>query len=127
MAYLNTYVHDAALAKLTSEGNRLDVCSQEPVTYAEATTTYTLGRKTALSIGAAYARVAAGLGRRVTVAAFTDGSATGTGTATHWAVVDTVNSRLLATNTLNTAQALTSGNIFTLAAFDIGIPDGVTE
>ena len=46
----------------------------------------------------------------------------GTGTATHHAVSDTVNSRLLATGSLSASHVVTSANTFTLAAFDIGIP-----
>jgi len=122
MAYLNdTYVLDPAFTQLDTAGNRLDICSQEPVTYAGATSTYTLGNKTSLSIGAATDR--SPNGRKVTVAAITDGTVTGTGTATHWAISDTGNSRLLATGALAAAQAVTAGNTFTLGAFDIGIPD----
>lgn len=124
MAFLADYVLDLALAALDTEGNRLDICSQEPTTYAEATSTYTLGNKTSLSIGAPADR--SPNGRKVTVAAITDGVVTGTATATHWAIVDTVDSRLLATNSLAASQAVTNGNTFTLAAFDIGIPDGVS-
>ena len=64
-------------------------------------------------------------GRKVTSAAVTDGSVTTTGTASHYAVVDSANSRLLATGALASSQAVTSGNTFTLAAFDVGIPDAV--
>lgn len=121
MAFVADYVLDAALSKLDTEANRLDICSQEPATYAAATTTYTLGNKTSLSIGAPADRTPNG--RKVAVAQITDGSVTGTGTATHWAITDTGNSRLLATGALSASQAVTSGNVFTLASFDIGIPD----
>lgn len=121
MAYLNDYIMDNGLTKLDTEGDRLDICSQEPATYAEATSTYTLGNKTSLSIGAPADRTPSG--RKVTIAAITDGSVTGTNTATHWAIVDVSESRLLATGALSAPQAVTSGNTFTLAAFDIGIPD----
>jgi hypothetical protein len=50
---------------------------------------------------------------------------TATGTATHFAITDTVNSRLLATGALTASQGVTSGNSFTLTTFDIGIPDAV--
>jgi len=62
-------------------------------------------------------------GRKVTVAAITDGTVTGTDDATHWAITDTVNSRLLATGSLSAGQLVTSGNTYTLAAFDVRIPD----
>ena len=76
--------------------------------------------KTSLSIGAPSAR--AGGGREVTIAAFTDGAVTANGTASHYAIVDTVNSRLLATGSLASSQVVTNGNTFSLAAFKIGMP-----
>lgn len=124
MAYLNDYVLDAALSKLDTEATHLYLCSQEPTTFAQANSTYALGVKTSLSVGAPADR--SPNGRKVTVASFTDGSVTATGTATHWAIVDTTNSRLLATNSLTASQAVTSGNTFTFAALDIGIADATT-
>jgi len=121
MAYVADYVLDAALAVFDTEANRLDITSQEATTYAEATSTYTLGNKTGITVGAP--ADATPNGRRVTVAAITDGTVTGTGTASHWAIVDTANSRLLAAGTLSDPQAVTTGNVFTLGAFDIRIPD----
>jgi hypothetical protein len=123
MAFIADYVLDAALSKLDTEANRLDITSQEATTYAEATSTYTLGNKTSLSVGAPADRTPNG--RKVTVAAITDGAVTATGTASNWAIVDTGNSRLLATGSLASSQAVTNGNTFTLGAFDIGIPDAV--
>lgn len=121
MAFLNDRVFDNGLTVLDTEANRLDICSTEPTTYTQATSTYTLGNKTSLSIGAPADRSPSG--RKVTVASFTDGSVTGTGTAVYWAITDTGNSRLLAAGSLSASQAVTSGNTFSLAAFDIGIPD----
>jgi len=120
MAFINDRVFDNGLTVLDTEANRLDICSSEPTTYTQATSTNTLGNKTSLSIGAPGARTPNG--RKVTVAAITDGTVTGTATATHWAITDTVNSRLLATGALSASQAVTSGNTFTLGEFDIGIP-----
>jgi hypothetical protein len=121
MATLNDRVFDNGLTVLDTEANRIDITSQEATTYTEATSTYTLGNSTSLSIGAPADR--SGGGREVTAAAISDGSVSGTGTATHFAIVDTVNSRLLATGALSSSQAVTSGNTFTLASFTIGIPD----
>lgn len=125
MPLLADYVLDLALAYLDTSANRLDICSQEPTTYAAATSTYTLGNNTSLSVGAP--ADAPGGGRQVTVAAITDGSVTGTGTATHWAISDTSNSRLLATNALSASQSVTSGNTFTLTSFTIRLPDAVSQ
>jgi hypothetical protein len=121
MATLNNRVFDNGLTVLDTEANRLDITSQEATTYAGASSTYSLGNSTSLSIAAPSDRGAGG--REVVVAAISDGSVTGTGTATHYAIVDTVNSRLLATGSLTESQAVTSGNTFTLGSFTIGIPD----
>jgi len=121
MATLNNRVFDNGLTTLDTEANKVLVTSQEASTYAEANSTFAMGNSTSLSIGAPADR--SGGGRKVAVAAITDGSVTATGTATHYALVDTNNSRLLATGSLTASQAVTSGNTFTLATFDIGIPD----
>ena len=121
MATLADRVFDNGLTVLDTEANRLDICSSEPTTYAAATSTYTLGNKTSLSIGAPADR--SGGGRDVTVASFTDGSVTGTGTAAYYAITDTTNSRLLATGALSSSQSVTSGNTFSISSFKIGIPD----
>jgi len=123
MAYLNDRVFDEGLSILDLEANAVYVTSTEATDYTEATSTYALGNSTSLSIAAPSDR--AGGGRKVTVSAIADGSITGTGTVTHYALVDTANSRLLATAALTASQSVTNGNTFTLATFDIGIPDPV--
>lgn len=125
MAYLNDRVLDSGLSVLDLEGNRLDITHTEATTYAQATSTYTVGNKLALNIGAPAARSPSG--RKVTVAAITDGDITATSSssandAQYWAITDTTGSRLLAAGSLAAAQFVTSGNKFTLEAFDIGIP-----
>ena len=121
MASLADRVFDNGLTVLDTEANRIDITSQEATTYTEATSTYTLGNSTSLAIGAPADR--SGGGREVTVSAISDGSVSSTGTATHYAVVDTANSRLLATGSLSASQSVTSGNTFSLGSFTIGIPD----
>lgn len=121
MATLNDRVFDNGLTVLDTEANRIDVCSQEPTTYTAATSTYTLGNSTSLSGAAPSDR--SGGGREVVFAAITDGSITGTGTATHYAISDTSNSRLLVTGSLAASQSVTNGNSFTGASFATGIPD----
>jgi hypothetical protein len=121
MATLGNRVYDNGLTTLDTEANKIVVTSQEATTYTNANSTYALGNSTSLSINAPADRT--GGGRKVTVAAISDGSITATGTATHYAIVDTTNSRLLATAALTASQSVTNGNTFTLATFDIGIPD----
>lgn len=121
MASFGDRVFDQALAVLDTEANVIHLTTQEATTYTEATSTYTVGNSTSLSIGSPADR--SGGGREVTVAAISDGNVTGNGTATHYALVDTSNSRLLATNDLSATQVVTSGNTWTLGSFAIGIPD----
>jgi hypothetical protein len=121
MASLGNRVFDAGLSALDTEANKIVVTSHESTTYTEANATHALGNSTSLSIAAPTDR--SGGGREVVAAAITDGSITGTGTATHYAVIDTTNSRLLATGSLSSSQSVTSGNTFNLASFTIGIPD----
>lgn len=122
MAFLDDSILDAALTVLDTATSTLHICSAEPTTFTAATSTLTLGNKTSLDIGSPADR--SGGGREVTVAAFTDGNVTATGTATHYAIVD--GTTLLATNSLSSSQAVTSGNTFGLGAFQIGIPDAVS-
>jgi hypothetical protein len=120
MATLDNRVFDNGLTVLDTEANAIHITSAEATSFANVASV-TLGNSTSLSIGAPQDR--SGGGREVVVAAITDGSVTGTGTATHYAIVDTVNSRLLATGSLTASQAVTSGNTFTLSSVAIGIPD----
>lgn len=126
MATISDYVLDAALSKLDVEANAIYLCSLEPTTYAAATSTNALGNAS----GASYPGIGAPVngtpnGRAVSSAAVTNGVITGTGTATHFAIVDTVNSRLLATGALNAAQPVNTGNTFTMTSFTVRIPDPV--
>ena len=121
MATIADRVFDNGLTILDTEANKITVTSQESTTYASANSTHALGASTSLSINAPADR--SGGGRKVTVAAISDGAVSATGTATHYALIDTSNSRLLVTGALTASQAVTNGNTFTLASFDIGIPD----
>jgi hypothetical protein len=123
MAALGDRVYDNGLSVLDTEANKILLTSQEATDYTGANVTFALGNSTSLSIAAPSDRT--GGGREVVVAAVSDGSVTATGTATHYAIVDTVNSRLLATGSLTTSQSVASGNTFSLGSFTIGIPDPV--
>lgn len=121
MPTLNNRVFDNGLSVLDTEANKITITSQEASTYAEGNATFALGSSTSLSIAAPSDRT--GGGREVVVAEVTDGSISVSGTATHYAILDTVNSRLLATGSLSASQAVSAGNTFTLGSFTIGIPD----
>ena len=121
MATLNDRVLDNGLSILQSEGDRVDICSSEPTTYSAATSSASLGNTTSITISAP--ADASPNGRKVTLSAITGASVTSTGTATHYAITDVSESRLLATGALSSSQAVTSGNTFSLTASDIRIPD----
>jgi len=119
MPYINDEVFDQGLDYADTNGTRLDITSQEATTYAEATSTYTLGNDT-VNTGATEA--GATDGRRVIVPAIAAGSVTATGTATHRALTDGA-AVLIATGALPASAAVTSGNSFTLDAISITIRD----
>lgn len=116
MPYMNDRVYDAGLNVLDTEATHIHICSAEPTVFA---TLNSLGSAT-VSIPAPSAR--SGGGRKVTVPAISGGTVSGSGTATSYAIVDTTNSRLLVAAPLSASQAVTSGNTFSLASFDIGVP-----
>ena len=121
MATLDNRVFDNGLTVLDTEADKIIITSQEATTYTNANSTYALGNSTSLSIAAPSDR--SGGGREVVVAAITDGSVTGTGTATHYAIVDVSATLLMATGSLTASQSVTSGNTFTLSSVAVGIPD----
>lgn len=122
MATLADRVYDNGLTVLDTEANRIDICSSEPTTYSAATSSASLGNTTSITISAPTDGDTSG--RKVTVSAISGASVTGTGTATHFAITDTSNTRLLATGSLSGGgQSVTSGNTFSLTALDIEIPD----
>ena len=117
--FLHDDVFDNGLNTLTNATKTLHITSQQVSVFADVAT-YTLGNKTSPTIGSP---VDGTTGRKVVVSAITGGSVTGSGTATHFAIVDTSNSKVLASQALAASQSVTSGNTFSLASFDIGIPD----
>jgi hypothetical protein len=123
MPFITDNALDDLLQYLIDNAEDLHICSQEPTTYTEAVTTYTLGDKQTITVGSQGNRTPNG--RKSTVTAITGGDITATGTATHWAIVDVTGTELLATGALASSQAVTSGNTFSLAAFDLGVPDAV--
>ena len=116
MPYMNDRVYDAGLNVLDTEATHIHICSAEPTVFG---TLNSLGSAT-VSIPAPSAR--GGGGRQVVVPAISGGSVTGSGSAVAYAIVDTTNSRLLVAAPLSASQTVTSGNTFSLASFNIGIP-----
>jgi hypothetical protein len=123
MATIADRIFDNGLTILDTEANAVHVCSAEPTTYLEATDTLSLGSSASVNFGAPQDNAGAGGGREVVMANIIDGSVTANGTVTHFAIVDTVNSRLLVTGALTPSQVVTSGNDFTLGSVTVGLPD----
>lgn len=123
MPFLDSAVLDNGLSALTGISSPvLHLCHTEPTTRANCLTN-SVGNKTGISIGSPAAR--SPNGRKVTIGAISGGSITATSTgasddAQYWAIID--GTKLWAAGPLASAQMVTNGNTFDLAAFDIGIP-----
>ena len=111
---LSTKIIDAGLGYVSSNANRIYVCSQRPASYAEAITTYALGYKDFGVGGVASAPQTATGGRKIVTNAVTAGTVTTGGTPAAWAIVDTANSLLLAAGELSGAVAVTTSDTWTL-------------
>lgn len=120
---LHNDVRDSGLTIIDTLVNEIHICSSDPgvVTYSNLATV-TLGKKAATAGTLVGAPANHTTGRKVTTAAITDGSVTATGTASHFALVDTVNTRVLATAALSASQAVTLNNTFTLTEQYVAIP-----
>lgn len=116
MPFFNDVVYDSGLSVLDTLGTTIHICSAEPTVFA---TLNSLGSAT-INIPAPTTR--SPNGRKVTVPAVSNAPVTASGTATAYAIVDNTNSRILVTAPLSASQTVTSGNTFSLSAFDIGIP-----
>lgn len=122
-AQLEDIVLDTGLnGAIKTLGAFIYICQAEPTTYAIASTSGLLGFKS-WGAGNAFASTVTGSpnGRQTASIAITDGTITTTGTASWWAVCSTA--ALLAHGTLSAPQAVTATNTFTLAAFNIRIPN----
>jgi type V secretory pathway adhesin AidA len=124
MPYINPEALDGGLDYIVTNGTRIDLCfTQEPVTYLEATTTYTCGNKAGMTVTSP--EDGSVDGRKVSVPAITDGAVSATQTAGFWALTDGA-SVLVATGALASSQAVTSGNTFTLDAISIALRGAVS-
>jgi hypothetical protein len=117
----NDRVFDNGLSVLDTEVNKIVLCSAIPTTFTQANVTYMLAYKTSYDVGAPADRGAGG--REVTCPAVSGGAIDANGTATHYALIDTVNQRLLAAQALSAPVVLATGNTWSCAAFKQGIPD----
>lgn len=125
MALIADGAFDAALNYIKNGLDRLDICTQQPADATAARTNpaggNSLGNEVISSANTTGPQVGDVDGRELQINAIDDGDVTATGTATHWAISNST--VLLASGTLQSSQAVTSGNKFTLGVFDITIRD----
>ena len=120
MTLFHDDVYDDGLQTITDNADALHLCSADPeLTWANIAS-YSLGSKSSPTVGAPTDR--AGGGRKVVVSAIIDGAGTGTGTVTHYALVDTGNTKILVSGALDSSRTIENGDIFLTPEFDIGIP-----
>jgi hypothetical protein len=124
-AYINTGVIDSGLTAIQAAAAKIYITyTQQPTTYTEASSTYACANS-APGAGSLMTGPAAGTsnGRKLTCTAISSGSVTATQTA-GWYGITGASSLLYYANSLSATQALTSGNTFSLAAFDCNILGG---
>ena len=116
-------VLDGALNIIKNNCTKMTACSSQPTTYTEGNATYALADVTLASGDFANANGDTS-GRKTTVAAKSSVMIDTSGTATHVALLDVANSKLLYVTTC-TSQALTANgsNTVNFPAWDIEIAD----
>lgn len=126
MAFIADAALDAALDYLRTNGTRVDFCSAEPTTYAQATSTLTLANQSGIALTAN--ANGSPNGRRCTIPSTVSATVTADGTISHWALTDG-SSNLVATGAISPTVAVLVGggtNTFDLsAAIPIEIADAV--
>lgn len=126
MPFVIDAAFDAALNYLRTNGTRIDFCSQEPTTYAGATSTYSLANETGITLTAN--ANGSPSGRRCTIPDTVSATVTDDGTITHWALTNGSDT-LVASGAMSSSYAVLVGggsNTFDLsAAIPIEIADAV--
>ena len=123
MAYINDDVLDAACDYIGDNAENLYITDDTaaPDTFTKASDTYKCGVKASPSFtGPGNGDVS---GRKITCDEITDGTISATATAKIFALTDDSESKLLLYEELDSTQSVTSGNTFSLTAFDIEFPD----
>ena len=121
MAYLADEVLDNGLSYLTTYTENIYICNADPGGTWANIASYAIGSKSSPTVASPSDRTAGG--REVVISAFTDGSATATDDATHYAITDDSATKILASSTLSSTLSVTSSGSFGLESFAIGIPD----
>lgn len=122
-AYLNPEVYDQGLDWIVTNGDTLHIVDSSlggvPVTVSEVMTN-TLGNKTGLTVtGPVDGDVS---GRKVTIPAVVDGTATANGTGGYWALLNAAEDTLLVAQDLSVTKSINSGDSWTNPAMDVEKP-----
>lgn len=124
MTMLHDDVYDNGLAPLATIIENLYLCNADPeLTWANIAS-YAIGVKATPTISAPQAR-AGGDGREVVVSAINDGSATASDMATHFAMTDDSETKILVSGPVTTNINLTASTPFTTTEFAVGMPSPV--
>src|SRR5512139_3932100 len=119
--YRNDLMLDAAFDWVRARVTKINVCSTQPTTYAQATSTYMLAQGTLTSTGITVTNGDTN-GRKMHVASKTGLTVSVTGTAAHVALSGSTGSTLLLVTTCTT-QALTTGNTVNIPTWKDTIAD----
>lgn len=119
---IGDYALDNGLVGLAAVCDKIFICSSEPATYTDATSTFALGSQN-FGAGAVFGSPAAGspTGRKITSAPIASANVSANGTVVRWAAVDSANSRLLAEGALSGGQAVNTTEFFSLAAIPLHV------
>lgn len=124
-AFADDYTLEGNLERI-AEGTRLFLCNDLPTTYAEASADMMLAQAT-LTPGDGNGDFAiadgASSGRKVTLEGRQIASASASGSATHYAICDNANSRVLWAKELSSQISVTSGNPVDIEDIVITTPD----
>jgi hypothetical protein len=123
MSNLHNDVYDDGLNTIVNNGDTLHLLSADPGLVYANIATYTLGNKSAPTINTPENHTT---GRKITIDAITNGTTTDSGTASYYAVIDSVNAKILASGPLDSNVSLTSGVDFTTNSIYIAIPAPTT-
>lgn len=123
MPFVSHLALDGACDWFVANVTRLDICSQEPTNYTEASSTYSLGNRTGQTMTGPTTSTSP-TGRKVTFPAVSDGTVTGDGTARNWAISKPPPSEALgAAGALAQDKAVTTLVPFSSTAIDVTFRD----
>ena len=122
---LSDTVLDGLLNILVLNVDRIGICSAQPTTYAECTSTFMLALATVVVGDTNQFTLANGAvdGRKITSAAIASTVITNSGTATHIGFAKSSGTVFYGANTLTASTALTATNYVALATFTITVRD----